>query len=139
VSEFPGINLLVKNSPLETLEALASNEADVYIGNLAISTYIINKHNLINLRVASPTPFDNHNQAFVVRNDWPELASILNKGIIGTSASELTRLRNNWFNVKFEYGLSKTVFSSGYSLSLGFLYFSLSFCHLELQFTSSDS
>jgi ABC-type amino acid transport substrate-binding protein len=113
MSDFPSVNLLVKNSTMETLQAVASSEADAYIGNLAISTYIINKYNLTNLKVASPTPFGNHNQAFVVRNDWPEFVSILNKAIIATSAGELSRLRNKWFNVKFEYGLSKNVFSSG--------------------------
>jgi PAS domain S-box-containing protein len=108
MSEYSTINLLVKNSPVETLHAVASGEADAYIGNLAISTYIINKHNLANLKVASPAPFGNHNQAFVVRNDWPELVSILNKAIVAIPASELSRLRNKWFNVKFDYGISKS-------------------------------
>ena len=119
MAEFPSINLLVKNSTMEALQAVASSEADAYIGNLAISTYIINKHNLTNLKVASPAPFDNHNQAFVVRNDWPELVSILNKAIIATSASELPRLRNKWFNVQFEYGLSKTVFFKWITIVIG--------------------
>jgi len=108
MSEFPAINLLVKNSPAETLQAVASGEADAYIGNLAISTYIINKHNLANLKVACPAPLGNHNQAFVVRNDWPELVSILNKAIAAIPTSELSRLRNKWFNFTFDYGISKT-------------------------------
>ena len=107
MSEFPAIKLLVKNSSVETLQAVASGEADAYIGNLATSTYIINKYNLANLKVASPTSFGNHNQAFVVRNDWPELVSILNKAIVAIPGSELSRLRNKWFNVEFDYGISK--------------------------------
>ena len=108
MSEFSGINLLVKDSSVETLQAVASGEADAYIGNLAISTYIINQYNLANLKVACPAPLGNHNQAFVVRNDWPELVSILNKALVAIPASELSQLRNKWFNVTFDYGISKT-------------------------------
>lgn len=107
MTEYPGINLLVKEHSVESLQAVAIGEADAYIGNLATSTYIINKHNLTNLKVACPAPFDNHNQAFAVRNDWPELVNILNKAIDAIPSSELTRLRNKWYNVKFEYGISK--------------------------------
>lgn len=107
MSEYPAINLLVKDNPVETLEAVASGEADAYIGNLATSTYIISKHNLANLKVACPAPIGNHNQAFVVRNDWPELVSILNKAIAAIPTSELSRLRNKWFNITFDYGISK--------------------------------
>lgn len=119
MSEFPAIKLLVKNSSVETLQAVASGEADAYIGNLATSTYIIHKHNLANLKVACPAPFDNHNQAFVVRNDWPELVSILNKAIKAIPASELSRLRNKWFNVEFDYGISKTDIFKWLSIIVG--------------------
>jgi len=110
--EFPSIKLLVKNHSAEALQAVASGEADAYIGNLATSTYIINKHNLANLKVACPVPaeFGNHNQAFAVRKDWPEFVSILNKAITAIPQRELSRLRNKWFTVKVDYGISKIVF-----------------------------
>lgn len=107
ITEYPGINLLVKEHSVESLQAIASGEADAYIGNLATSTYIIHKHNLTNLQIACPAPFDNHNQAFAVRNDWPEFVSILNKAIKAIPSGELTGLRNKWFNFKFEYGISQ--------------------------------
>ncbi len=116
---FPDINLLERNHSLESLQAVASGEADAYIGNLATSTYIINKHNLANLKVACPAPLGNHNQAFVVRKDWPELVSILNKAIQGIPASKLTELRNKWFNMQFEYGISTTDFLKWISLVIG--------------------
>jgi len=140
MKEFSAINLLVKKHSAESLESVASGEAEAYIGNLATSTYIINKYNLTNLKVASPAPFDNHNQAFVVRNDWPELKSILNKAIKATPPSTLSGLRNKWFNVQFEYGISKSTFRNwigailGFSLAAG-LFFSYWIFALRKQIT----
>ncbi|MCP3892145.1 MAG: PAS domain S-box protein, partial [Desulfobulbaceae bacterium] len=108
MTEYPDINLVVRKHSPEALEAVASGEADAYIGNLATSTYLINRYNLTNLKVACPALFGDHNQAFAVRYDWPEFVSILNKAIKAIPARELTELRNKWFNVKFEYGVSKT-------------------------------
>ncbi|MFT5716945.1 MAG: diguanylate cyclase (GGDEF)-like protein/PAS domain S-box-containing protein [Oleiphilaceae bacterium] len=108
MSVSPPIKLLLKNNPEETLKAVASGEADAYIGNLATSSYIIDKENLVNLKVASPTHLGDHNQAFVVRNDWPELVSLLNKAMTAIPRSELSKLRNKWFNVDIDYGISKT-------------------------------
>ncbi len=103
----PTIKILLKKNPEEALKAVASGEADAYIGNLATSSYIIDKENLVNLKVASPTHLGDHNQAFVVRNDWPELVSLLNKAMTAIPRSELSKLRNKWFNVDIDYGISK--------------------------------
>ena len=107
MSVSPPIKILLKNNPTETLQAVASGEADAYIGNLATSSYIIDLHNLTNLKVAAPTHFGDHNQAFVVRNDWPELVTLLNKAMVAIPRSELSKLRNKWFNVEIDYGMSK--------------------------------
>lgn len=107
--ESPNIKLLLKKNPEEALKAVAFGEADAYIGNLATSSYIIDKENLVNLKVASPTRLGDHNQAFVVRNDWPELVNLLNKAMTAIPRSELSKLRNKWFNIDIDYGISKTV------------------------------
>ena len=110
MTEFPSIKLLMKNNSVDALQAVASGEADAYIGNLGTSTYLINKHNLANLKVACPVKFGTHDQAFAVRKDWPELVSILNKAIMAIPQRELSRLRTKWFNVNFDYGISKIIF-----------------------------
>lgn len=106
MTEYPAINLFESKHSLQALEAVSSGEADAYIGNLGTSSYLINKHNLANLKVACSASFGTHNQAFAVRYDWPEFVSILNKSISAIPARELAELRNEWFNVKFEYGIS---------------------------------
>ena len=63
----------------QCLELVASGAVDAYIGNLSIGTYLIQHNGYASLKVAAPTPFDNHNQSMAVRSDWPELVSIINK------------------------------------------------------------
>ena len=105
--EFPGINLLIVKSPQNAIEAVASGKADAYVGNLTTTTYIIQKNNLNNIKVAAPTPFGNHDQAMAIRNDWPELASIINKVLNNLSPEEHTNIRHRWLALRYEHGISK--------------------------------
>ena len=95
------------NSPIEALETLALGDTDVYIGNLAASSYLIEKNGLLNLKVAAPTPYGNYDLSFAVRSDWPELVSILNKSILGLSPNDHSQIRNKWLSIRFEHGIRK--------------------------------
>ena len=107
-NEFPEIRLLITKTSKEAIEAVASGLADAYVGNLTIGTYIIQQNNFNNIKVAAPTPFDNHNQAMAVRNDWPELVSIINKTLESLTPEEHAGIRNNWLIFRYEYGITKT-------------------------------
>ena len=97
--EYPGIVLLVTETSREALEAVATGEADAYIGNLTTGAYIMQYYNLINLQIAAPTPFENHDQAMAVRDDWPELVSILNKGFASITEAERVAIHQKWVPV----------------------------------------
>ena len=119
-AEFPDIHLNIKETSLEALQAVATGEADAHIGNLTIATYIIQKNNLTNLRVSCPTPFENHNQSFAIRNDWPELVSIINKVLQTITPQENVKIHGNWFSVKYEYGINKTAVVKWTIIIIGF-------------------
>ncbi len=93
------------NSPKDALKAVSSGEADAYIGNLASCAYYINELGLVNLKVASPTKFGNYNLHMAVRNDWPELVSILNKGLKAIAPDQHREIRNNWLSLRYEHGI----------------------------------
>ncbi len=97
--EYPSIVLLVTETSREALEAVATGEADAYIGNLTTGSYIMQYYNLINLQVSAPTPFENHDQAIAVRDDWPELVSILNKGFASITEAERVAIHQKWVPV----------------------------------------
>ncbi len=107
MAKFPDISLLVTETSKDAIEAVATGKADAHIGNLTITTYIIQQNNLNNVKIAAPTPFDNHNQAMAIRDDWPQLASIINKTFKSLSQDEHEQIRHRWLAVRYEYGISK--------------------------------
>jgi len=64
---------------------------------------MIQKHNLINLRIAGVADHPPEYVMYAVRNDYPELLSILNKGIDSISKEELEVILQKWFTVKVEH------------------------------------
>ncbi|MDM8536687.1 transporter substrate-binding domain-containing protein [Desulfobacterales bacterium HSG17] len=93
------------NSPLEGLEAVSLGRADVYLGNLAASSYLIDKKGLVNLKIAAPTSYGNYNLAFAVRKDWPEMVSIINKALESITPEEHSQIRQKWIAVRYEHGI----------------------------------
>jgi PAS domain S-box-containing protein len=107
INEYPEINLLVTKTTLEALEAVSTSKADAYIGNLAVSSYLIQQHGLVNLKVAAPAPFEDNVVSFGIRRDRPELASILNKALAAMPRENLIQIQQEWLSIRYEYGISQ--------------------------------
>ncbi len=86
---------------VQCLTALSQGEVDAYIGSLTVGSYFIKDLNLANIKIVAPTPFGDHTQAFAVRSDWPELASILTKSIDNFSPELKTEIFNKWVSVDY--------------------------------------
>ena len=86
----------------ESLFAVSSGQADAFIGNVAASTYWIKKLNLSNLKIAAPASLETQGLHFAVRKDWPELVSILQKGIDSISPTLKAEINNKWTSVDYE-------------------------------------
>jgi len=105
--EYPNIKLLIKETTEEALESLSLGEADAYVGNLTAGTYIIKMKGFNNIKIAAPAPFGNLTLAMGVRNDWPELASIINKVLATFNHKEHVAIRDKWVApIRYEYGIS---------------------------------
>ncbi len=111
--DYPKIKLKIVSAKLQNyaempIKDLSTGLVDGYIGNLIMTTYMIQSKGYMNVKVAAPTPFDNHNQAMAIRNDWPELASIINKTLVGMTPDEHATILNRWLSIRYEYGINKT-------------------------------
>ena len=105
--QYPEIKLNIVKNSLAALKSLSTGESFAYIGNLANSTYLIREHGLNNLKVALPTPFEDHTQAMAVRKDWPELTSIINKGLQSMTQKDHDEIKNKWSSIRFEHGIDQ--------------------------------
>lgn len=90
---------------METLSAVAQGEVDCAVGNAATTTYWIKNLGLSNLKLAVPVGDTAESLRFGVRKDWPELASILNKGIASISEEEALSIRNKWVKIDVQQSL----------------------------------
>ncbi|OEU69861.1 MAG: hypothetical protein BA863_06695 [Desulfovibrio sp. S3730MH75] len=103
-NEYPDLNLqfhFAKNIGA-VLEAVSLGKADACIANLAVASYLINKRGLHNLQVASPTPWGDNKLTMGTRKDWPELTSILQKGLDSISREEKNKISQHWISLKYD-------------------------------------
>ncbi|MEN8199818.1 MAG: transporter substrate-binding domain-containing protein [Thermodesulfobacteriota bacterium] len=87
------------------LDALAHGNVDAYVGNLAVGSYIILTQGYTNLKVVAPGPISRQEIRMALRDDWPELASIISKTLKHFSPEEHADIRNKWLSVRYEHGI----------------------------------
>ncbi|WP_135078989.1 transporter substrate-binding domain-containing protein [Terasakiella sp. SH-1] len=98
--DFPNINLFVVESTQDALEAVSFGEADAYISNMAVGSYLIEKLGLSNMRVSGRTPYKHDLQHIGVRKDWPEMVSILNKTLYAMTDQTKRDIRHKWLEIE---------------------------------------
>lgn len=81
VQNYPEIKIVPFKRQEETLKALFDGKVDAAVGNLTVGSYYIRSNSWDNIKIAAPTGFASQDLSMAVRNDWPELASIIDKSI----------------------------------------------------------
>ena len=89
----------------QSLLAVSSGKADAYIGNVAAATYWIRKLNLTNLKIAAPASTQVQSLRFAVREDWPILVSILQKGLDSISLRQKRVISEKWLSINYDPGI----------------------------------
>lgn len=105
--DHPKIQLSPVDSVIKGLEAVSRGRVEAYVGNLAAASYVIQKQNFTDLKIAASTSYGNEAISLAVRSDWPELVSIINKGLATISYPERDLIRQKWFAVTFEHGINQ--------------------------------
>ncbi len=97
-AEHPEVELAVSPSVDAALRKVSFGMADAMVGDLATATYYMERAGITNLRVAGDVGYT-YRLAFAVRNDWPELAAILDKALAAVPAEERRRIWSEWVPV----------------------------------------
>ena len=125
-AEYPAIRLLEVAKSEEALFSVATGQADAYVGNLANASYLIKANRLDNLVVTAPTHYGINTQAMAVRNDWPELTGLINKGIAAMPPEERNAITEKWgsaeFRLRIDYTLIWQIVGISLLILLAFLY-----------------
>lgn len=97
--EHPEIELVPVPNLLSGLKSLSFGRVDAMVANLAIATHYIEKAGITNLRVAGESGYYGR-YAFAVRNDWPELKNIIEKGLAEITPQEKQAILNKWVHLR---------------------------------------
>jgi signal transduction histidine kinase/DNA-binding response OmpR family regulator/ABC-type amino acid transport substrate-binding protein len=100
--KYPQMKIRETNSPLEGLNDLVLSKTDAYVGNLGVVAHLINEQLLANIKIAANTGFPLQPLRICVRSDWPELISILNKGLKSISTKEMGDIKQKWIPIEQE-------------------------------------
>ncbi|MDM8554281.1 transporter substrate-binding domain-containing protein [Desulfococcaceae bacterium HSG7] len=92
----PEIDLAPQENTVEALLALSTGKVEAYVGNIIVSDYLLRRHGITNLKIAGSTPFGDHSQAMVTRQEWAPLISIINKGLNAMSAEQNIAIQQKW-------------------------------------------
>lgn len=109
---FPNKKLTFVKTNMEGLTKLDNGEIDIYICLLHSANYLIQKHDLDDLRIIGRTQYST-SLSFAVNPDYKELVPILNNVLANVSEREKQAYMSKWVNqgvvVKTDYRLAFAV------------------------------
>lgn len=104
-SEKPEIQLMTFDTTVDGLNAVSNGRAYAFVDNLASISFLIKQQGLSNLKVSGQMP-KSFDLAMGVRDDWPELVSILQKGLDAIPDEEKAEIYDRWIKLEFESRLN---------------------------------
>jgi len=96
--KYPEINLILVPNDLAGLRMVSFGGIDAMVAELPLASYSLEKEKITNLRVAGKTEYSAV-LSIGVRNDWPVLAAIMEKGLASVSPAERKEIYNRWINL----------------------------------------
>lgn len=92
---YPNIESVSVATLQEGLEAVDERRVDAFVGNLVTASHTIGRRGLSHVRMAETTPYT-YDLAMAVREDSPQLASILEKAIAAIPDADRESIYNRW-------------------------------------------
>ncbi|NVN90388.1 MAG: PAS domain S-box protein [Desulfuromonadales bacterium] len=98
LKEFAYLDLRPVHEELTGLMKVSLGEVDAMVVEISRASYSIEKAGILNLRVAGNAGLL-YQLRFAVRNDWPVLSGILNKGLSSITGEERREISRRWIIV----------------------------------------
>ncbi|HEY3450355.1 MAG TPA: transporter substrate-binding domain-containing protein [Myxococcales bacterium] len=95
---FPQIVLVPVRDDLTCLTEVSFGRVDATVVNLAIASYLIERHGITNLRVAADSG-RKHPLVIATRSDQPVLQSIMTKALASVTPAEREEIRARWIRI----------------------------------------
>ncbi|MCP4177919.1 MAG: transporter substrate-binding domain-containing protein [bacterium] len=125
VQNYPTIKLEYVANVYDGLSQLSMGQVDAMILDISEATYCIEAEEITNLKVAGKTEYLDR-VCIGVRNDWPILVSIINKGLKRITQKEKSKIVNKWtsfgYSKKVEYGKEFWLSILGTSIVIIFIF-----------------
>jgi signal transduction histidine kinase len=98
--DYPSIKFLEVENVADALKAVSNGDAYAMVDILPVVSYNIRRLNLSNLKISGKTEYQFDVKAFV-RDDYPELISIINKGIDSLDENTKNEIFSRWLAVEY--------------------------------------
>lgn len=108
-NKYPDIQIDLVEDLKAALRKVSFGIADAFVGDLATASFYIELEKITNLKLAGETDPPNIS-GFAVRSDWPELSSILAKGVAQITDDERKQIYQKWIHLGSNSGLSEEEF-----------------------------
>ena len=95
---YPGVKTRQYGTTSEALDAVSRGEADAYVGNRAVVTYVIERELIANLQVMGRMGKHPVRLTIGVRKDWPVLAGLLDRALASITYEEVRRIHRKWLD-----------------------------------------
>ena len=103
---YPYLKLLEVKNTDEALKMVSEGKVFGAVDILPVIAYKINKYHFTNLKISGKTPWT-FDVRFMVRDDYPELVSIINKVIDIMPQEKKDEIYQKWISVKIQKGYSQ--------------------------------
>ncbi len=100
IKDFPNLSVLHVNSEREAIEWVKDKKADLTLGSLLITKFMIQEGKFSNLKILNDTSIYTDYLRLGIQKDEPLLRDILNKGIRAISTKEYDAIINKYIYIK---------------------------------------
>lgn len=101
---YPEIQIVAVEDTREGLKLLSAEQVDAVIDILPVVAYLINADHYVDLKISGTTEFT-FDVRMMIRNDYPQLKSLIDKAIDSISEAERQKILNRYIAITYEEGV----------------------------------